>query len=139
MQKYGEIARNVYYGDCALGEWVAHQKRAYKAGTLSEDRIALLLAANPHFFERWNSSAQPGSSSIRGKKDNIWNYKFSLYKELVAINNRITKNTIYKNERIGEWIRTQKRAEKLGKMPEDRKQKLLEVDQHFFDRKRRES
>jgi hypothetical protein len=91
-----------------VGSWVHYQRVRYKKGLLSSERIILLKERfNDDFFadyeEQWTATLLEVAEEIEktGKKPN-------------------------KNTKLGSWVRTQRKKNSAGCLPEHQKNKLIE-------------
>ena len=64
-----------------------------------------------------------------------WNRRLEQYRRYVQEKGmpRISRRTDYEGEHLGAWVETQRKWVKTGKMSEQRKQKLLEINPDFFE------
>jgi len=110
-------SRTVYRNE-RIGSWLHTQKTALKNGTLSAERIQKL----DEKLLGWRET----------KKEIIWNLSLGLnieYKELLngdKKNGLAQQRTVYKNEPIGQWLYTQKKALNSDTLSLERIQKLDE-------------
>ena len=135
---YGHVYGSTEYKGILIGEWVTRQKEAYKAGKLTEEQQRLLLLVDPHLFDRRPAKRHKQPKQPKNR-DQEWNEKFLLYMEYTELYGRVPKGTTYKGVQLSTWVQTQKEAYKEKTISEERKMRLLELDPHFFDGKRRES
>ena len=63
-----------------------------------------------------------------------WNRRLEQYRRYARENGSpcIARRTDYEGEHLGAWVETQRKRIKIGKMSDQRKQKLLEVDPNFY-------
>ncbi|MDB8542794.1 Helicase associated domain protein, partial [Turicibacter sanguinis] len=97
----------------ALGYWVGTQRKAYKEGSLPEDKIELLNELN---FD-WNSL------------ETHWNQMYQQLKEFFIENNHCNVPDRYtENKILGTWVINQRKAYKEGMLSEDRIELLNELN-----------
>ena len=113
-----QVAKRLIYNKYSLGRWCMSQRQKYKKGTLSNDKIKKLLSIG-FIFE---------------PLENEWNRKYEQYIRYIKKNKtvKIPKRTIFEGEKLGAWIQTQKLRFKEGKLSQIRYDKLLELDNDFF-------
>lgn len=99
-----KLNKNITYQDCNIGTWIQTQRKKYKNGTLSSERIKLLsdigVVLNPH--------------------EATWNKFMNIIIECLKKNVKITQNTIFNNKKIGQQISTYKKRYKKGEVSEKR-------------------
>jgi superfamily II DNA or RNA helicase len=85
-----------------LGEWIINQRENYKAGKLSQERIALLQ--NSHSSWSWNPL------------DDDWNFMYELLKNFESKNGHTRVKATHKEDGygLGSWVHGQ-RSKKLKK------------------------
>lgn len=105
---YSEI-----YRGATIGIWASSQKRAFRNGTIRENRKQNLLAVGFAFTPH----------------ETAWQETFELYKTFKSEFGREPKSMeIFCGSNLGKWVRSQKDAYKNGTIPEHRAQKLLEAN-----------
>lgn len=99
-----KLTQDTIYQGCNLGMWIHAQRKKYKKGKLSEERIKLLsdigVVLNPH--------------------EATWNKFMNIIIECLKKNVKITQNTIFNNKKIGQQISTYKQRYKKGQFSEER-------------------
>ena len=123
IEKYGRIPYTYEaYQDAPLGSWVNVQRQKYKHGSLPDAHYEKLCAVG-FVFEPLEQE---------------WQGFFEAYKAFKAENGRDPlRPESYGGYNIGVWCVTQRRAHKMGYMPESRCQQLLDAG-FVFDRKQTE-
>ena len=94
------------YHDVNLGTWINTQRTAYKKGTLSEERVALLNAIGMV----WDTlEAQ-------------WNETYSLAEQYYRENGNllVPNRSVYNGVNLGKWLDTKRQAYKKGTLSEKR-------------------
>lgn len=89
-----------------LGSWISHQRRNYKAGKLSKEKIDLLEKLE---------MAWDGMSAT-------WNEMYKLAKQYYEENNNLSISStsfVYKNASLGSWIVTQRNKYSDNTLSED--------------------
>lgn len=121
-QEYGRFPiTNETYNGFAIGNWVRRQRKAYKENKLTEKQIAMLNCIGLS----WDVL------------DDQWNEKYEILKEYIDKNQKLPQfKTIYKNIAIGKWLDSQKRRHKLGKLPQERAKKLINIGVELTTKKR---
>ena len=111
-----------------LGKWLNTQRQTYKIGKLSKERKKLLDQIGMRFDTKYN--------------DEIWTQMYTLaknhfekYGSLERITSRYkTLNGIDKCENgynLGNWVNTQRRSNKKGKLSKERKELLVKIGMRF--------
>ena len=111
-----------------LGKWLDTQRQTYKIGKLSKERKKLLDQIRMRFDTKYN--------------DEIWTQMYTLaknhfekYGSLERITSRYkTLNGIDKCKNgynLGNWVNTQRRSNKKGKLSKERKELLVKIGIRF--------
>ena len=111
-----------------LGKWLDTQRQTYKIGKLSKERKKLLDQIGMRFDTKYN--------------DEIWTQMYTLaknhfekYGSLERITSRYkTLNGIDKCKNgynLGNWVNTQRRSNKKGKLSKERKELLVKIGIRF--------
>ena len=89
-----------------LGQWISHQRVAYKKGKLSDKQILMLETIG----------------MVWDKYDDYWNKMFLLAQEYYNVNNnlRISQHYVAKGENLGQWVSDLRRKYKNGKLSSER-------------------
>lgn len=101
-------------GDIKLGNWASIQRISYKEGTLDSKKISLLESL-PNW--RWDIL------------NDRWNESFELLNDYLKNHSldQVIQNLIYKDFRLGSWLRNQRNSYKLGDLSEERIKKLESI------------
>lgn len=97
-----------------LHEWIGTNKMAYKKGNLSNEKVSMLEEINIC----WNKIADNWLTTYEIAKE--YQKKFNNLSEISA-------DFKFKNCNLGEWIRTQHRSWRNGKLKVERQQMLAEI------------
>ena len=100
---------NVPQSHPILGDWITVQRRQYKRGALTEERIKLLEIAG----FKWDPFADE------------WNHRYQQLKKHIKDNGNA--NVPQRQSTLGSWVGTQRKARKKGKLSEDRIKLLDEL------------
>jgi len=114
-EEFGDfkMPNTLIYKDEKLGSWVKSQRKYYDKNMLSQDRLLRLkkigFSFSPH--------------------DDKWNFMFSILKKYsVQFGNCLLPyNYIYLNEKLGMWVKCQRRDYKNNRLSEERIQKLNDI------------
>ena len=117
-------SKAIYKGQ-NVGNWLSYQKQIYKKGELS--------------IERQNLLSEIGFEVNENIHDKLWNEMYELLKEYHSETNQWPKSkAIYKGQNVGNWLSSQKRAYKNGKLSKERQELLEEigfkVDENIHDK-----
>lgn len=114
-----DIKKNDVYKGQNIGLWYIRQRNAYSKGKLSPDKIEKLKSIG----------------FIFNQNDHIWNLRLETYKRYVAeYGKKIpTRTTSYEDFNLGEWVGVQRHKNSIGKLSEERKRQLLEINDLFFN------
>ena len=113
-----------------LGSWVAHQRKAYKKGTLSEDKIKLLEEVGMRFDNKRDSLSF----------EEWYNLALAYYNHYYDLEVPVRFKTINGYEKdddgynLGRWIVNQRKAYKKGTLTEEEVIALKEIDMRFENR-----
>lgn len=100
------------YNGFAIGSWIRRQRIAYKEHKLTEKQINMLNAIGLS----WNVL------------DEQWNEKYELLKAYINENQKLPQcKTMYKSIAIGKWLDSQKQRHKIGKLSNERVEKLINI------------
>jgi hypothetical protein len=118
LKEYKELFGTVavpqrYKGHSGLGQWTSGQRKKFKAGKLSEERVRKLREVGFSFDE----------------KEAQWNETYQLlvdYKKQFG-DCRVRKRHVVDNVSLGHWVLRQREYHRKGQMPPDRKKKLDEI------------
>lgn len=102
------ITNKTKYKGENLGNFLCSQKRSFANGTLDSTKFALLQKAG--IFET--------------TLDYMWNHKYNLCLEAEKEGIVISRRTVYKNVKIGDWVNNQKRKNNLSKDKQEKMRKL---------------
>ncbi len=104
-----------------LHEWLSTNRRAYKNGSLSDEQKEMLECLDicwEKFADNWMLNYEVAKEYQREFK-NI---------------SEISTNFKFKNHNLGQWIRTQQRSWKSGKLRAERQEMLAEIGVIFDER-----
>lgn len=105
---------DVIYKDVELGAWCQLQRVTEKKGKMPEDRYRKF--AEIGFWDKKSFDA-------------LWTEKYELLREFIKKYDRLPhSNEVYEGVKIGSWIKTQRVAQKRGKLPIDRYAALNKID-----------
>lgn len=111
--EYGNATprRGVLYSGVDLGNFIHSLKNQYREGSLNKDRQIALEALGVVFGERKPVAKKPGKSEMKN-----WQYKYSLAAKFVEEFGHlyIPAGYVYCNEKMGDWLNTQRRNYKNG-------------------------
>ena len=120
----GEVltVETVFEGE-NIGSWaISSQRKTFKNGTLSPDRVAKLLEFDKDFFK-----------SHQEIDNETWDNNLALLYRHRETGEVLAVKTVFEGENIGSWaIKSQKRTFKNGALSADKVAKLLEFDKDFF-------
>ncbi len=121
----GPIPRKAVFEGEHIGYWVMAQRRAFRKGTLSHDRIKKLIDAG-FKFDSYETHKSHKSHRSHDAYDAKWEKLFGIYCRYLAEHGPgpIPKDTVFEGQHLGTWVRTQRNAFKKGTLPDERKVKL---------------
>lgn len=99
-----------------VGRWLTNQRRKFRAGNLSKEQEALLRSAGVGFDDY---------------TEKLWTEGYRQAAQYYAVHHNTAIPVAYKTESnfaLGEWLRTQVKLEKSGKLREERKLLLDRLD-----------
>jgi len=111
-----------YDKDLSLGNWIVAQRSLNRKGILRQDRKELLHAID-FCFEIDNLDPSISANQQR------WEENFELILEYKQQHGHV--NVPHRDGKLGEWIATQKKAEKDGTLDDSRRERLLQAGFHF--------
>ena len=107
------------YNNINLRTWINNQRTKNSNGVLSKERKEKLESLKINIFEGF---------------DGRWDRKYELLKEFIDKFDRLPKvNDIYKDIKIGQWLKTQKIKNRQGLLSNYRKEKLESLDSNIFE------
>jgi hypothetical protein len=121
---------NEKYGSDAIGQWYIRQLRAYKDGSLDNDKT-----------DKMNSLNISLTSSREVSVMNTWNTYFDALQRFMAKNNRLPySREKFENMDLYKWLGKQKTAKKNGELSENQLKLLvnLGIDVENFSVKKSE-
>ena len=109
-------------GGVDLGLWISKIRNDYKLGRLSDEKIKLL-----------------NDIGALATREDVWDTNLLKLKEFVNKNGHLPmeETTVEEEKILRNWVRTQKEFYRLGKMPEERIEKLAELN--IFESKEEKS
>ncbi|PWM20837.1 MAG: hypothetical protein DBX97_03100 [Collinsella tanakaei] len=107
----GEAPTQRYVGGNGLrvGSWLANQKRKYRAGKLPKRQEEQLKSVGINFEDT---------------NEKLWINGYRRAAEYYNANKNLAVSAVYKTQDgypLGEWVRTQVKSEKAGRLPRERK------------------
>jgi superfamily II DNA or RNA helicase len=112
------------YKKVCIGAWRGTQRKNYKKGELSQERITKLNTINGWMWE--------------DNKEERWDEWYSLVCEFLEKNGRLPYDKEkYKNKSIGNWCNNQKTNYKKGKLSQERITKLNTINGWMWDKEER--
>lgn len=119
--KFGHvnIPKREKYKGYELGVWCCRQRQNYKNNKLSQNRIELLENIN-FIFDILEAE---------------WCRRYEQYKRYIKEKGStyIARRTDYEGEHLGAWVETQKKRYKQGKISDNRVERLMLLDEKFFE------
>ncbi|KAL7523091.1 hypothetical protein ACHAXR_000020, partial [Thalassiosira sp. AJA248-18] len=112
-QEHGDCLVPKHYSeDPKLGNWVQRQRAIYKAGELPDDRKERLV--NIGF--------------VFNAHDSLWEEQFAaLVRYKQKHGDCMVPNLYSEDPKLGRWVNTQRVAAKAGELPDDRKERLVNI------------
>ena len=109
------VPQSAEYRWVKLGGWVTNQRKAHKAGKLSEERVTQLNGIEFTWVTR--ESPRPGDE---------WFELLKAYKEEHG-HCRVPKRAEYGGLKLGGWVDRQRTSQKSGKLSENRRTRLDDI------------
>ena len=107
-----KVSAKIVYDGESLATWCLYQRRAYKAGTLSEEHLEKLKSIGFMFYP----------------KEADWDRRFEQYKRYIKKNGkRISVETEFEGEKLGRWAQKQRMMYKKGELSAEHFEKLQSV------------
>lgn len=117
-EEYGDllVPDKFHFGGINLGNWIYLQRKSYKDGKLSNERVAMLEKIDMVW------SALPDY-------DGIWDRSFDVAREFMKEFNTLVvpRGYIYKDIKLGRWISYQRELYKKHKLSPERIKKLESI------------
>lgn len=111
-----------YDKDLSLGNWIVAQRSLHRKGILRQDRKELLHVID-FCFEIDNTDPTVSANQQR------WEENFDLLLEHKQQHGHV--HVPHREGKLGEWVSTQKKAEKDGTLDDSRRERLIKVGFHF--------
>jgi superfamily II DNA or RNA helicase len=106
------------YENKKIGKWLDRQKMAFNKNELTEERKSKLLKIN--LFETWTKQNK--------KEKKPWSESYNMLMRFIREKERLPKyRERYENERIGQWLVSQKTNYRRNKLSDERRKRLLQI------------